>query len=182
MYKLKRHINFINENDNIKRSERGLDRFGMSNYDDLPSDLKEKAIKLGMKNIDTAGREGISTKSIYEIDVFNEEDGYEYSVVGLWISVDDDNKFTADSLIVFSIDMVGKHDFNIELFRNRYDYEDIMKMLDIIPRIKNEMEVLTAGFKTSNENRNKMLMREFLKDKGIDLNEKRHIGYYGGLS
>lgn len=183
-YKLRRHIDFINENDNIQRAERGLDRFGMTNYDALPDEVKNKAIEVGMKNSDSYGREGISTKSCYEYNLFSEEEGYENSMAAIWISADgeDYENFTAESALIFSIDMIGKHDFNMEIVRTRYDYEDIMKMLNLIPDLKREMEILTSGFKRGNESRNKMLMKQFLRNNGIRITNKDHIGYYGGLS
>jgi len=183
--KLKRFNNFINEIDenldNIKSSERGLDRFGMTNYDDLPSDLRKIAKDLGYENVDLAGREGISSKSINEIELFSEDEGYDYSSAALWISANDDNKFTKDSPIIFSIDIVGKHDFNFEIHRNRYNYEDIKKMLYPVSELKRDLEILISGFRKDDESRNRNLIKQFITDKGVKLKSKDHIGYYGGL-
>lgn len=166
----------ISENlDNIKKSERGLDMFGMTNYDALPEDLKKKAIELGWKNDNIVGYSGISDKSIYSKDL--EIEGVDASYASVYVAVDDLERFSKDSQIVFAVDIIhGEVDFLIELHRDRYDFSDIetaMNNVDIIVEktynLINDYTAQTAGD----------LLKQIVVDIGITPTEKDIFNSFG---
>lgn len=121
-----------NENlDNVKKSEKGLNKFGMSNYGELPESLKNKSLKLGYNNINYGGYDHVIEKSIFSKQLENLKDiSFDSLTLSIFISEDSENKVSSNSLIYYLIDFIGDIDFSISIGRKRYNYEDIDKILD----------------------------------------------------
>ena len=168
-----------NENiDNLDSSEKGLDRFGMGVYDELPKVLKDKAIEHGYKNINYGGYEGVSDKSLYSKGIFNDSEKIDHCLLNVFISEDDDSKFTKNSPIMFMIDLIGASgvDFTIEIVRERHDTKDIEKLLEHSPNFE---ETISKAVSDRVPEHRKDNLEKMIMDIGIDFKEKDRVLYHG---
>lgn len=128
--KLKRHIDFINENDNLERSMKGLAKFGMSvdlnKIKDRMEVLELTDIKVDWENLEVSGQHNIGdcwASYFYYYDSDEDEwiGGFEEGKPGQNFPIEDRDEMTVDEFFSKLDDWIENFDENTDCVEDDED-------------------------------------------------------------